>query len=235
MSEHFDLTEILNDCPRGAKLLDLSNQRFGKWTVLHRFDNPNKHDKRTLWTCRCECGNIRNIDSYTLRSGSSKSCGCSKDGRSKTRLYSIWIGIKDRTSCKDRPRAKDYIGRGITMCEEWKSWDSFKTWAINNGYNDTLSIDRIDNNKGYSIGNIRFVTMYIQNRNRRTNRKCVGISPNGEIYYFKVISDFAKQHDLCNSCITMCLKRKQDKHKGWTFYYADNYANEFIIGNNSNN
>ena len=72
MNENIDLTKIFKDCPKGTKLIDLSNQRFGKWTVLHRFDNPNKHDKRTLWTCKCECGNIRNIDSYTLRSGSSK-------------------------------------------------------------------------------------------------------------------------------------------------------------------
>ena len=107
MNENLNLVEILKDCPRRTKLIDLSNQRFGKWTVLYKFDNPNKHDKRTLWTCKCDCGTIRNIESYTLRSGSSKSCGCSKDGHSKTRLYSIWIGIKDRTSCKDRPRAKD--------------------------------------------------------------------------------------------------------------------------------
>ena len=147
------------------KLIDITNCRFGKWTVLHKFNNPNKQDKRSLWTCRCDCGPIRNIDSFTLRSGGSKSCGCSKDGHSKTRLYSIWIGIKDRTSCKDRPRAKDYIGRGITMCEEWKSWDSFKNWAINNGYNDTLSIDRIDNNKGYCPQNCRWADAKTQGQN----------------------------------------------------------------------
>ena len=77
------------------KLIDITNCRFGKWTVLYKFNNPNKQDKRTLWTCRCDCGTIRNVDSYRIRSGGSKSCGCSKDGHSKTRLYSIWIGIKD--------------------------------------------------------------------------------------------------------------------------------------------
>ena len=124
MNENLNLVEILKDCPKGKRLIDLSNQRFCKWNVLCKFDNPNKHDKRTLWTCKCDCGTIRNIDGYTHRSGSSKSCGCSKDGHSKTRLYSIWICMKDRTSCKDRPRAKDYIGRDIMMCEEWKRWYS---------------------------------------------------------------------------------------------------------------
>ena len=153
MNENLNLVEILKDCQKSTKLLDLSNQRFGKWTVLHRFYNPNKHDKRTLWTCKCDCGTIRNIESHTLRSGSSKSCGCSRDGHSKTRLYSIWIGIKDRTSCKDRPRAKDYIGRGITMCKEWENWDSFKIWAINNGYQDDLAKSLIYNVNTEKNGN----------------------------------------------------------------------------------
>ena len=134
MNENLNLVEILEDCQNGTKLIDLSNQRFGKWTVLHKFDNPNKHDKRTLWTCKCDCGTIRNIESYTLR-------------------------------------------RGITMCEEWKSWDSFKTWAINNGYNDTLSIDRIDNNKGYYPENCRWADAKMQGQNKRNN---VVVEINGE-------------------------------------------------------
>lgn len=179
MNGNLNLAEVLKDCPRRTKLIDLSNQRFGKWTVLHKFDNPNKQDKRTLWTCKCDCGTIRNIESYTLRSGSSKSCGCSKDGHSKTRLYSIWIGIKDRTSCKDRPRAKDYIGRGITMCKEWESWDVFKSWAINNGYNDALSIDRIDNDKGYYPENCRWADAKTQGQNKRNN---IVVEINGETH-----------------------------------------------------
>ena len=218
MNENLNLVEILKDCPKGTKLIDLSNQRFGKWIVLHKFDNPNKRDKRTLWTCKCDCGTIRNIDSYTLRSGSSKSCGCSKDGHSKTRLYSIWIGIKDRTSCKDRPRAKDYIGRGITMCEEWKNWDSFKTWAINNGYNDTLSIDRIDNNKGYYPENCRWADAKMQGQNKRNN---IVVEINGE------------SHILSEWCRILGVNRTSVKSRilqqGLTPYEA--LTTPFIKGN----
>ena len=162
-----------------AGLIDLTNKRFGKWIVIHRYDNPNKEDERTLWTCRCDCGTIRNIESLTLRSGKSKSCGCSKDGHSKTRLYSIWCGIRDRTSCENRPRAKDYIGRGITMCEEWNDWNVFKSWAISNGYSDTLSIDRIDNNKGYCPQNCRWVDAKTQGENKRNN---IVVEINGETH-----------------------------------------------------
>lgn len=162
-----------------AKLIDLTNQRFCKWTVLHRFNSQNKHDERTLWTCKCECGTIRDIDSLALRSGRTKSCGCSKDGHSKTRLYSIWCGIKDRTTCMNRPRAKDYIGRGITMCEEWNDWKVFKSWAISNGYSDTLSIDRIDNNKGYCPQNCRWVDAKTQGENKRNN---IVVEINGETH-----------------------------------------------------
>ena len=162
-----------------AKLIDLTNLRFGKWTVSHRFNSKNKRDERTLWTCKCECGTIRNIDSLALRSGRTKSCGCSKDGHSKTRLYSIWCGIKDRTTCMNRPRAKDYIGRGITMCEEWNDWNVFKSWAISNGYSDTLSIDRIDNNKGYCPQNCRWVNSKTQGENKRNN---IVVEINGETH-----------------------------------------------------
>lgn len=69
----------------------------------------------------------------------------------------------------NRPRAKDYIGRGITMCEEWNDWNAFKSWAISNGYSDTLSIDRIDNNKGYCPQNCRWVDAKTQGENKRNN------------------------------------------------------------------
>ena len=215
----------------------LKGKQFGDYIVLSSNNGIHK--------IKCSiCGFEKYVISTVLYNKiglSHQRCGIFVKDKYYRKLHSIWTSLRTRTNNKKCEAYKDYGGRGIDS-DDFKYFCDFYKYALpllkdsekeNNTFN--LSIDRIDNNKGYSIGNIRFVTMYIQSRNRRTNRKCVGISPNGEIYYFKVISDFAKQHDLCNSCITMCLKRKQDNHKGWTFYYADNYANEFIIGNNSNN
>lgn len=201
-----------------AKLIDLTNKRFGKWTVLHRFNNHNRHDKRTLWTCQCECGNIKNIDGYTLRTGQSLSCGCSKDGHSKTRLYSIWIGIKDRTTCEKRPRAKDYINRGITMCDKWNDWEVFKNWAINNGYSEDLSIDRIDNNKGYYPENCRWVNAKVQSQNKRNN---IIVEINGETH---ILSEWCRILGL-----NRCSVKSRILQQGLTPYEA--LTIPFVKGN----
>lgn len=169
-----------------GKLIDLTGCKFGKWIVLNKYNKINSKDKRTLWTCKCQCGNIKNIDGYTLRRGTSSSCGCSKDGHSKTRLYSIWIGIKDRTSCTHRPRSKDYVCRGIDMCDEWKDWNIFKSWALDNGYSEDLSIDRIDNNKGYYPDNCKWSNIKEQNSNKRNN---ITITLNGETH---VLSEWCR-------------------------------------------
>ena len=96
------------------------------------------------------------------------------------RLNRIYNGMKDRCSCPNNPVYKYYGGRGITVCDEWlckerignktKGWLVFKAWALNNGYRDDLSIDRIDVNKGYFPENCRWVTQKIQANNTRSNR-----------------------------------------------------------------
>lgn len=77
--------------------------------------------------------------------------------------------MKARCTNPNNPDYHHYGGRGITVCDEWLSYDNFYEWAMSNGYDDTLSIDRIDNNKGYSPDNCRFVTIKEQCRNRRSN------------------------------------------------------------------
>lgn len=160
----------------------LSGQRFGYWTVLERRDNIRSNGKcRGAWLCRCDCGNEVVIDQCNLLSGKSKSCGCfrreeqsARQGThrdSGTKMYNVWCAIKRRcynTHTKEYPR---YGGRGISMCDEWRnSYESFKEWAVNNGYDDSLTIDRIDNDKDYTPDNCRFVTMREQCNNRSSNR-----------------------------------------------------------------
>lgn len=208
---------------------NLKGRKFGDYVVISSSKGIHKV-KCTI--CGFEKDVISNV-LYNKIGLSHQNCGIFVKDKYYKKLHSIWTSLRTRTNNENCESYKDYGGRGINS-NDFKYFCDFYNYALplllasekeNNTFN--LSIDRIDNNQNYSIGNIRFVTMKIQNRNRRTNRMRVAISPLGEEYYFNVASDFATAHNLCKSCITLCLKGKQPKHKGWTFYYADDYAKDF--------
>ena len=158
-----------------SQAVDLSGEKFGRLTVIERIGSTN--NQKSLFLCKCECGNEVNVVGGNLKSGTSKSCGCLKMEKKKKpnseirrKIKTVYYGMVSRCTNERNKQYKDYGGRGIKVCEEWiLSSDAFVEWAIENGYNIGLSIDRIDNNEDYCPHNCRWVDYYAQANNTRKN------------------------------------------------------------------
>lgn len=166
---------------------DLTGMRFGRLIVLS-LDSINKY-RQSLWLCKCDCGNTKIIRGNHLKTKRIKSCGCLKKekfSKKHQRLFDIWVAMKKRCLKKYSIDYKYYGARGIKICNEWQQFEPFYNWAINNGYTDDLTIDRINVNGNYEPNNCRWATKKEQARNRSNNRL---ITYNNETHCFSEWAD----------------------------------------------
>jgi len=166
----------------GRAVRDLSGQKFGRLTALKATEK--RDGTNVLWLCECDCGSTSEVRGYHLTSGHSKSCGClnresviehqTTHGKTHSKVYRAWLNLNHR--CKPTAEYhKDYHDRGITVCPEWRHGtpNAFENFSSHIGEPPTPkhSVDRIDNNKGYEVGNVRWATWSQQNRNRRPYKR----------------------------------------------------------------
>jgi len=193
-----------------AKLIDLSGHRFERLLVIAK--GKAKYGTRAFWRCRCDCGNEIVVSAQSLRTGATKSCGClssemtslrnEKHGfAKKEKLYDVWKSMRQRCCNKRNKNYQNYGGRGISVCDEWKDYIVFRSWALGNGYRDGLSIDRVDVNGNYEPSNCRWASDLVQANNTRRN---IAISING---ISKTASEWEREKGLCGGTISKRIKR----------------------------
>ena len=170
-----------------AAVKDLTGQRFGRLVVIERAGATNQGN--ATWRCRCDCGVETIVSGWSLQSGNTKSCSCIKvaaikksrtiHGKSTSRLHNIWKGMKERCYSPQHNRYHRYGGRGIAVCDESRhDFQAFYDWAMSNGYEPDAprgqcTIDRIDNDKGYSPDNCRWADAKTQRHNQQNKPKGV--------------------------------------------------------------
>lgn len=173
-----------------AKHIDVTGEKYHMLTAIRYVGTDDNH--ASYWLFRCNCGHekIIALNSVRKKSGYVSSCGCldrqahqenpnhKTHGMCGTRIYRIWKAMKNRCNNPNSNDYERYGRRGIKVCPEWlDNFMNFYSWAVVNGYDDSLSIDRIDNDKGYCPENCRWTTVEKQNNNRSSS---LSITYNGE-------------------------------------------------------
>lgn len=210
--------------------IDLTGKTFGRWTVIESSGKTKKGTPRWKVVCNCPNKTEKIVLDSDLNNGRTKSCGCLKDEifqkrseyrESNPRLYRIWKAMKNRCYNENGPDYKLYGGRGITVCEEWKNnFDSFCRWALENGYQEELSIDRIDVNGNYEPSNCRWATNKEQGNNKTDN---VFLTYKGET---KTITQWVEELKLNRNTLNHRLN-----DLGWTVEQAFETETRGLIKN----
>lgn len=202
-------------------IVDRTGERYGKLVV---FEYAYTKKRKAYWKCRCDCGNEKIVSGSNLQSGNTKSCGCGEEenrkehmakftvehrihGLSNTRLHHTWRHMIDRCSNRNNKDYSSYGGRGISICNEWlgeNGFQNFYEWAIEHGYDDTLSIDRINNDGDYEPNNCRWIDDAGQANNRRTN-KILAIGGKSQTFA-----------EWCKQCGIGYYKVRDRMDSGWT-------------------
>ena len=183
-------------------IIDLIGKKIGKLVVIEMKEHISGESVK--WKCQCDCGNTITVKGEYLRNGRKTHCGCDKPFSyrlSYPRLHRIWSNMKSRCNNANDDRYEDYGGRGIDIFQEWKeSFEVFCKWALNNGYAENLTLDRIDVNGNYEPSNCRWITRFDQMSNMRKN---VNLTYKGET---KHLSEWCRIFNVKHSTIAYRLK-----------------------------
>lgn len=173
-----------------TQLIDLTGQRFGRWTVIEQAEPGEGFSTR--WLCECDCGRRRTVSSQLLRSGRSRSCGCLRDEMmmqggpngsktdSITRLKKIWFSICRACEDKHNPRYAKFGAKGIKMCKEWRSnYHKFANWSFANGYRADTFLLRFDKDQDYAPWNCHWTDEMNKGQGRKGS---IMLTANGETH-----------------------------------------------------
>ena len=191
----------------------------------YKFPNENSKQKRRYGLYKCFCGKEFEGNTYSIKKGKTKSCGCTKINHNLAnhRLYRIWKAMIYRCTNPKRKEYKDYGLRGITVCNKWNDdFMNFYNWALSNGYKDDLTIDRINSYGNYEPSNCRWATKTIQSRNTKILRKDNTSGYRG-VSYFKYTNKWVVKIMINSKLLHLgYFKDKIDGAKAYDQYIDDN-------------